>query len=301
MQHQEQVIISDFGEYNDKHVYYHYVDINKYRNDLLTNEVAIRLNEIVREIADINDWTIYEFRIEKEHIHLLFSASPEWIPSAIDSNADFGKYYDGIEFEDEFKEGIIHKLKGKTSKILREEFPHLENFKNRNRKHFWSKGGYLGTISQEINPPYDSNKDYEYKIKSASHKVHVLYFFYRIKKDKLEKLIGFDNLMQFKPTIDAIIKNEYKNKYKKPVGCGFEFYDDKFKHDGDDVSFLIRSKQTFPPIWILKSILKKLIKNPTDDQMKEWLNSWNISSQGPKFNTVQAYIDNHDDPWHDKK
>lgn len=377
MQKQEQVNVSDFGEYNDKHVYYHYVEVNKYRNELFTNEIAIKLKEIYQKIADINDWIIYELRIEKEHIHLLFSASPEWIPTAIDNNED----YDGIEFEDgylfcwnnthinneemleflekysnikwaktvelcksndgrtiniingansaeitiddkeekaylkinqdrpthlkikrengllniyvnKYRNGIIYKLKGPSSIQLRDEFPSLKKHKNTDKKHLWSGGGYIGTISQDKNPPYVANEDYEYKKISAAHKVHILYFFYRIRKDKLEELIGYNNLMQFKPAIEDITE---------PVERGFIFDNKKFKTDGDYVSFLIRSKQTFPPIWILKSIFKRLIENPADDQMKDWLNSWYISSQGPKFNTVQDYIDSHDDPYHGKK
>lgn len=98
--------------------------------------------------------------------------------------------------------------------------------------------------------------------------------------------------MQFNPTIEDITES---------VERGFTFDDKKFKTDGDYISFLIRSKQTFPPIWILKSIFKRLIENPTDYQMKDWLNSWYISSHGPKFNTVKAYIDNHDGPYNGKK
>jgi putative transposase len=262
----------EFGEYNKNHVYYHFGISTKYRFKTINDTRKKRLNEVISEIAIENRWEICALNIASDHVHLLFSASPDIAPSMY--TGDKKSIYESIEPHSE----IFKILKGRSSKELGTDFK-------------WGRGGYIGTICQEENPEY---KDIPYKYNSAAHKAHILFFSYKCNRTKLEELIGFENLLNFKSELNSIIENkfvEYKeDSSKKNV---FKLLDFNPKND-DNVKFLIRQIQTFQPTWVLKSLLNKFIDKPTDEQINEWMNSWYISSQGPKFDTVQGYIDFHD-------
>jgi len=83
----------------------HLVWIPKYRKRVLTGEIAIRLKNLLYEACEINRWRINEIAIQKDHIHMLIQIKPR------DS---VGK--------------VVQILKGGTSRVIRKEYPELEEF-----------------------------------------------------------------------------------------------------------------------------------------------------------------------------
>ncbi len=83
-------------------VCYHFVWIPKRRKKVLVNAVAIRLREICDEVAQENGWAILRLAIQPDHVHLFVEATPKEAPHE-----------------------IVRAFKGRSSRILRQEFPHL--------------------------------------------------------------------------------------------------------------------------------------------------------------------------------
>ena len=130
---------------------YNLVWITKYRKQVLTGLVAVRLRELIREICKANDIEIIKGHVSKDHIHLFVSAPPHISVSS-----------------------LVQMLKGKTSrKILGEFKPLQEVFLGR---HFWAKGYFVassGTITDEVIMEYIEkqdldDKDEDFKISGES-------------------------------------------------------------------------------------------------------------------------------------
>ncbi|MBL8131547.1 MAG: IS200/IS605 family transposase [Anaerolineae bacterium] len=83
-------------------VRYHFVWIPKRRKRVLVGDVAKRLNEICVEVAQENGWTILRLAIQPDHVHLFVEAAPKERPHE-----------------------IVRAFKGRSSRLLRSEFPHL--------------------------------------------------------------------------------------------------------------------------------------------------------------------------------
>jgi putative transposase len=83
---------------------YHIVWCSKYRRKVLTDQVEIHLKNIIHEIAKECKSEIFELEIMPDHVHLLIEVDPQF----------------GIH-------RLIKKIKGKSSKILRKEFPFLKS------------------------------------------------------------------------------------------------------------------------------------------------------------------------------
>ena len=84
---------------------YHFVWIPKRRKPVLVGDVAKRLKELIKEKANELGLEILAMEVMPDHIHLFVSAPPTISPHQ-----------------------IMFRIKGYTSRILREEFPHLKNF-----------------------------------------------------------------------------------------------------------------------------------------------------------------------------
>jgi putative transposase len=82
----------------------HVVWCPKYRRPVLTDRVERRLIELVREAAALRDMKVYALEVMPDHVHLLIETDPRWAPA---------------EF--------VGKIKANTSRVLREEFPHLRS------------------------------------------------------------------------------------------------------------------------------------------------------------------------------
>ena len=101
-------------------VAYHVVWCPKYRKQILADEVAERLNQIIDEICAEKDWPIITKEIQPDHVHLFLT-----IPPAIEVAT------------------AIKILKGVTARKLFIEFPFLK--KELWGGNLWSPSYYVGT------------------------------------------------------------------------------------------------------------------------------------------------------------
>ena len=117
----------------------HLVWIPKYRKAVLTGEVALRVRDLLRQIAAEHELEIVSGKVARDHVHLLLSYRTN----------------QGVS-------QIVQWLKGISSRVLLQEFPHL-------RKKFWGRHlwarGYLtvssGTITDEMIREYIEEQEGE--------------------------------------------------------------------------------------------------------------------------------------------
>ena len=102
---------------------YHLVWVPKYRKRLLHGQVAERLKELLQECADMNRWKIEELNIQKDHVHILVQMRPDVSVSK-----------------------MVQLFKGSSSKVIREEFPELQEFLWGTS--FWADGYFAETAGQ---------------------------------------------------------------------------------------------------------------------------------------------------------
>jgi len=62
---------------------YHIVWLPKYRNAVLTGEVADRVESILHEIADEKSLDIQNLTVQPDHVHLFVSSPPKHSPSLL--------------------------------------------------------------------------------------------------------------------------------------------------------------------------------------------------------------------------
>lgn len=99
---------------------YHFVWCPKYRRPVLTGEIAGRLDAVLRTICDDLRADVMALEIMPDHVHLLVQ-----MPSAALAPAQ-----------------IAFRLKGASSRILRQEFSSLRS----RLPTLWSRSYYVGTV-----------------------------------------------------------------------------------------------------------------------------------------------------------
>lgn len=105
-------------------IQYHIVWCVKYRHSIITEEIEKRLFEIIKQIAEYEEFQILEYNTDKDHIHILVNCSPHhYIPN------------------------IIQKLKGISSKLLMQEFS-KELKKKLYGGHIWNPSYFIATVSE---------------------------------------------------------------------------------------------------------------------------------------------------------
>ncbi|MCI7814243.1 MAG: IS200/IS605 family transposase [Lachnospiraceae bacterium] len=114
-------------EYKSNHnvVYsckYHVVWCSKYRRKVLVGEVETRLKELVTSICEENGIELLAIELMPDHIGLSLEVEPQL----------------GIH-------RAVKAIKGKTSRILREEFPSLRT----RIPTLWTNSYYVSTIGEE--------------------------------------------------------------------------------------------------------------------------------------------------------
>ncbi len=106
----------------------HVVFIPKYRKPVLTGDVALRVREIIRQIASEHELEILSGKIARDHVHVFLSYRPTQKVSQ-----------------------LMQWLKGISSRVLLQEFPRLRQ--QLWGRHFWARG-YLavssGTITDDM-------------------------------------------------------------------------------------------------------------------------------------------------------
>ena len=81
---------------------YHFVWCPKYRRKVIVADVESRLQEIIRDTAKENGWGIIALETMPVHVHLFIKTNPTIAPN-----------------------NVIAMIKGRSSRILRNEFPSL--------------------------------------------------------------------------------------------------------------------------------------------------------------------------------
>ena len=96
---------------------YHFVFCPRYRRKLLISNVEIRFKELLQEICKSINIEILAVECDKDHCHLFVNALPTHSPA-----------------------DIMARIKGVTSKKLREEFKHLSQMVS-----LWTRNYFVST------------------------------------------------------------------------------------------------------------------------------------------------------------
>ena len=111
------------GSHTKYKIEYHFVWVTKYRYQVLTGDVGLRVRELIRQTCEYLEIEILRGVVSKDHIHLLVSAPPNISPSE-----------------------IMRRLKGRSSTKVLQEFPHLK--KRYWGRHFWARGYFCVTAGE---------------------------------------------------------------------------------------------------------------------------------------------------------
>ena len=117
----------------------HLVWVPKYRKQVLTGEVSVRVRDLIRQIASEHELEIISGKVARDHVHVFLSYRPTQKISQ-----------------------IMQWLKGTSSRVLLQEYSHLRRkFWGR---HLWARG-YLavssGTITDEMIKEYIDEQEGE--------------------------------------------------------------------------------------------------------------------------------------------
>lgn len=112
-----------YGSHTVYNIEYHFVWVTKYRYQVLKGDIAIRVQELVRQTCEAFEIRILSGVVSKEHVHIVVSAPPNMAPSE-----------------------IMRRIKGRSARKLFEEFPVLK--KRYWGKHFWARGYFCVSVGQ---------------------------------------------------------------------------------------------------------------------------------------------------------
>ena len=110
----------------------HLVWVTKYRYQVLKGEIQQQCRELITQICDTEDVRILPGAVSKDHVHMQI----EYPPSQ--SISDW-----------------VKRLKGRTSRLLQQEFPELQQ--RYWGKHFWAVGSgawSTGNLTEEMAAEY---------------------------------------------------------------------------------------------------------------------------------------------------
>ena len=104
---------------------YHFVWTPKYRKDLLTDEVAEAVREILQSVAEAHDMEIDTMEVMEDHVHVFLFAPPRYSPAR-----------------------VMQIMKSISAREVFERFPWLR------RKlwggEFWGDGYFVRSIGDEV-------------------------------------------------------------------------------------------------------------------------------------------------------
>ena len=118
---------------------YHFVWVTKYRYHILKGAVGLRTRELIRQTCLSREIKIIKGHVSKDHVHVLLSCPPKLSPAQ-----------------------IMQYLKGRSSRKLQQEFPHLK--KRYWGQHIWARGYFcasIGAMSKEQIKAYIEQHDKE--------------------------------------------------------------------------------------------------------------------------------------------
>lgn len=112
----------------------HLVGIPKRRKKVLVGDVKLRLSEILDSVASDRKWIIKAKEIASDHVHLL------------------------VEYDEQTPIcDVVRAFKGRSSKLLRDEFTHLKKLPSLwTRSYFYDTSGKVSTahVMEYINDPH---------------------------------------------------------------------------------------------------------------------------------------------------
>jgi len=109
---------------------YHVIFTPKYRRKVLTDNIAKRLKELILEKQTDFNYEVIEMEVMPDHVHLLLD-----IPATLSPHQ------------------IVVRIKGYTSRILRQEFPELRS----RLPNLWTRSAFIssvGSVSLEVVKKY---------------------------------------------------------------------------------------------------------------------------------------------------
>ena len=115
---------------------YHIIWCPKYRRGVLKDGVDLRLKEIIQETCIELESELIELEVMPDHVHLLVEVDPQ-----------FGVHK------------LIKRIKGRSSRYLRNEFPHLRS----RIPTLWTNSYFISTVGGaplEIIKQYVENQKY---------------------------------------------------------------------------------------------------------------------------------------------
>lgn len=98
---------------------YHVVWCPKYRRKVIGGPAEARLKQIIREVCAERDAPIIELETMPDHVHLRVVCDPQY----------------GIH-------RLVKQIKGRTSRLLRQEFPHLKT----RLPTLWTNSYFVATV-----------------------------------------------------------------------------------------------------------------------------------------------------------
>jgi putative transposase len=98
---------------------YHVIWCPKYRRSVLVNGVDTRLKEIIQQVCTECAAEIFTLAVMPDHVHLLVEVDPQY----------------GIH-------RLVRSLKGRSSRLLRQEFPHLRS----RLPTLWTNSYFVSTV-----------------------------------------------------------------------------------------------------------------------------------------------------------
>jgi len=112
-----------YGSHTVFNIEYHFAWVTKYRYQMQTGDMALRVRELIRQTCEALEIAIIKGAVSKDHIHIFVSAPPTIAPGE-----------------------IMRRIKGRTASKLFQEF---SKFKKRYQgRHFWARGYFCATSGQ---------------------------------------------------------------------------------------------------------------------------------------------------------
>ncbi len=96
---------------------YHVVFCPKRRRKILVGPIRERLMQLIREAAPDLECDVLALEVMPDHVHVFLSATPRWAPNQ-----------------------LIGRIKGKSARILRQEFPELQRMPS-----VWTRSYFIST------------------------------------------------------------------------------------------------------------------------------------------------------------
>ncbi len=109
------------GSHTKHRLAYHIVWVPKFRKRVLQGKVAKRVRDLIYQACIVNRWWVDELNVMTDHIHMIIQIQPTVSVSK-----------------------AVHIIKGGTSRVLRKEFPELEEFIWGDS--FWADGYFAESV-----------------------------------------------------------------------------------------------------------------------------------------------------------